>query len=332
MQTITLHPPTPTSQSSVSSRRKTNASSPSTCCTVGDGSGAQAAALAALGILASACSAAAAVIAGNPLGAYGDNGSCDFDCGFKEQTWSWSADYRFVNGNLQAAVTSLDFSSAYGAAFAPTQNWVGTDLPQFGLRLNSALQDIRQLDQAIIAAGGEVSPAQQNQLNTDFSSLNTMVANDLTEANSGLQTLAGFLSYEAGQSSQLADLVASSKAYIQTDATRCENDLIGKIACGSGSVQNSFNNMFTDVATKFATMQTSFNTVTSNFQTALNAADAVAGVFLVLQSDSSVLSEQLALTQTFAPTDPLRALHLNIAANMWGELVSTATVQLQPAD
>jgi hypothetical protein len=207
---------------------------------------------------------------------------------------------------------------------------VGTELPQFGVRLNSALQDIRQIDQAVIAAGGTVTPAQQNQLNTDFSSLNTMVGNDLAEANTALKTLAGFLSDEAGQSGQLANQVSSSQSYIKTDATNCENNLIGKIACGSGAVQDSFNAMFADVATQFATMQTSFNTVTSNFQTALNAGDAVAGVFLVLQSDSSMVSEQLAYTQTLSPTDPLRAMHLNIASNLWGELVSTATVQLQP--
>jgi hypothetical protein len=332
MQPITLHPPAPTSQSSVSSRRKTQTSPPSGCCTVADGSGAQTAALAALGVLASACSAANTVVASNPLGAYGNNGSCDFDCGFKEQKWSWSTDYRFINGNLQATVAALNFSSAYGAAFAPTQNWVSTDLLQFGTRLNSTLQDIRQIDQAIIAAGGVVSPAQQNQLTTDFTSLNTIVGNDLAEANTALQSLAGFLSDQAGQSGQLASLVTSSQSYIKTDATRCENDLIGKIACGSGAVQDSFNSMFTDVATKFATMQTSFNTVTSNFQTALSAGDSVAGVFLVLQSDSTLVSQQLALTQTFAPTDPLRALHLNIAANMWGELVSYATTQLQPGN
>jgi hypothetical protein len=331
MQPITLLPPSPTSQISVASRRKgrPSAGAECGCAAPADDQGAQAAALAALATLAAACSASQTVVAQNPLGRYSDSGSCTYDCGFMEQDWSWWADYRFVNTNLQNCVAGMNFSGPYGVACQPMQAWVGSSLPTINTSVNGDLQDIRQIDAAIIAAGGDETPAQRAQLASDFTDLGNQLARNLGLANGALQQLAGFVSWEQGQGGAVDALVASSKTYIQTSATNNENNLIGQIACGAGDVQNSFNNMFTDIASKFTTMTTSFNTVDQDFEAAIQAAQAVAGVFLVLQQDSALVSQRLDLAQGLSPTDPLRLMDLNIATNVWTELVNTATAQLQ---
>jgi hypothetical protein len=323
--------PEPTSQFTVSDRRTSTLSPHQDCCRVSSGAGAQAAALAALATLAANCGIAADVVNQNPLGRYSDSGSCDYDCGFKEQDWNWWADYRGTNTNLVQAVGSMNITGPYTAAFQPTQTWVNAALPGFSGSLNGSLATINRIDAAIIAAGGVETPEQDAELSAAFANLSSVVQGSLGQANQALQNLAAFLSWEQGHTGVLQNLVTSSQGYIKTDATNTENNLIGQIACGAGDVQNSFNNMFNDINNKFATMQTCFTTVTSNLLAAIKAGDSVAGVFLILQSDSSVVSEQIVQAQSYPPSSPLRQLHLNISGNEWGNLVQKANAELRPA-
>lgn len=317
------------SEFSVSTRRKATRSSAACGCGVGDASGAQAAALAALASLATTCTNAANAVNQNPLGRYDNSGSCTYDCGFMEQTWSWWADYRPTNANLVQAVGLCNITAGYGDAFAPTQVWISKDLPQFSTAITGDLAKIAGIDQAIINAGGEITPQQQTDLNNAFDDLNKELQANLNEANGALQYLASFLSWDQGHTGDLQSTVTNSQAFIKQNATGIENDLIGQIACGAGDVQNTFNAMFTDVNNKFVAMQAYFNTVTSNLGVAVQAGSRVAGTFLVLQSDSTLVSQQVQQALSFPPTSALRTMHLNIAGQNWTDFVQEANTQLQ---
>jgi hypothetical protein len=315
----------------VSSRNKPRASAPSQCGSDADAVGAEAAALAALSALSASCTNASGLVNQNPLGRYGDSGSCSFDCGFKEQKWSWWADYRPTNTNLLQVVAVCNITAPYTTVFQPTQTWVNTDLPAFGSSLNGNLTTIAQIDAAIVAAHGVETPQQAAQLAAAFSTLASILQNNLSEANRALQNLASYLSsVQSWSGTYLPNYVTSARAYIQTSATKIEEDLIGQIACGADDVRNSFNGMFADVNAKFANMQPGFNDVTAKLTAAVQAGQHVAGVFLVVQSDSTLVSQQLTKAQSYNPISPLRTMHLNMAGNEWSGLVQEANFQLKP--
>ncbi|HEX4629600.1 MAG TPA: hypothetical protein VH188_01420 [Chthoniobacterales bacterium] len=247
-----------------------------------------------------------------------------------EQDWNWSANWvpSVNNGVLIPAVGQLNIASAYTVSFQLTQIWVTADLPNYNTNLLAALATINQVDTAIINAGGVETPAQAAQLTVTFGAAATILQNNLGEMNSALQKIAGFLNWQQQFIGYIQAQATSVQTAITTAATNAENNLIGDIACGDGDVRNSFNGMFADVAAKFAAMQTPFNAVNSNFQVALNAGALVAGVFLPLQGDSQLVSEYLASAQSYAPTNPLRQLKLNMAGSLWAEFVSDANTQL----
>lgn len=315
----------------VSTHSKPRASAPSQGGGDADAVGAEAAALAALSALSTSCTTASGVVSQNQLGPYGDDGSCDYDCGFKEQKWSWWADYRPTNTNLTQVVAGYNITAPYATAFQPTQTWVTTDLPAFGSSLDGNLTTIAQVDAAIVAAHGVETPQEAAKLAAAFESLATILQNNLSEANRALQNLASYLSWVQGWSgTSLPNYVTSARSYIQTNATNIEEDLLGQIACGANDVRNSFNLMFVDIDAKFATMQPGFNDVTAKLAAAIQAGQRVAGVFLVVQSDSTLVSEQVTQAQSLGPTSPLRTMHLTIAGNEWSGLVQEANFQLQP--
>lgn len=299
MQTLTLPP----SQFSVSIKRRAKPFEGTPCKARDTSGGAQTAALAAYSTLNTSSATATTVINQNPLGRYADSGSCGYDCSY-EQDWNWWADYRPTNTNLINAVAFINCGGAYNNAFQPTQKWVGTDMPTYGTAL---LADIN--------AG-------------NFTDANTVLQNNLNEANSGLQTIASFVTYENQYIGYLQTTATNSHNWIVTNATNCENDLIGKISCGAGDVQNSFNNMFNDITAKYANMAVPFNTVNANFQVALQAVEAVAGVFLSLQSKSSLVSQNLTTAQTYPSGSAMRQVYLNMAIENWNDFVAEANTQL----
>jgi len=326
-------PPTASSPSQfgIASRRKSPSSARQGCGADADAGGAQAAALAALLALSNSCTNASALVNQNQLGPYGDSGSCSYDCGFKDQSWWWKADYRPTNSNLVQVVAANNISGPYTTAFQPTQTWVNTDLPASGNSLTATLAAIAQIDAAIVAAGGNETPAQSSQLAAAFNNLPGILQVNLNQANYALQKLASYLSWvQGGGVGPIQGYVTAAQSYIKTDATKAEENLIGEIACGSGDVTNSFNGMFADVNAKFANMQPGFDAVTAKLAAALQAGDHVAGVFLTLQSDSTLVSEQITQAQSYPPTSGLRTMHLNIAGNEWSDFVQEANFQLQP--
>ena len=297
----------------------------STCGIVGNPASAATAAFATLN---TDCASATAVVNQANFGPFGDNGSCDYDCGFREQTWWWKADYTPTKTNyLVPGVAQMNSQAAYARAFQPTRTWVGTDMGNYGAALTSALNQITAIDQAIIRSGTE-TPAQAQALVAAFAAANTQVQNNLGEVNGALQVLASFISGQQPFVGSLQSLAATRQAWIVTDATNLKNNLIGQIACGAGDVTNSINGMLSTIAQGFTSMQAPFATVNNDLQNALGAASQVAGVFLTIQSCSQAVTEQIAIANGFAPTDPLRQFHLNIVATTWGELASTATAQL----
>lgn len=316
-------------QFSVATRRQksTLAERACSCSALADGSGAQAAALAAFATLNTACGSATAAVNQNQLGPYGDNGSCHHGCSY-EQTWWWKINFQYVNSNLVSVVSMLNAGSAYNAASQLTQQWVSSGLPDYNTLLTGGIQVITQTDAAIGQAGGQETPAQAAQLAAAFSAALTALQHNLADMNQGLQGIASFVTQQNPNNGYLLTYATSCQSSITTSGTALENNLIGKISCGAGDVQNSFNNMFSDVATKLANMQGSFNTVNANFYTALQAVQGAAGIFLTLQSDNSLVSQYLAQAQALAPTSPLRTLRLNMAASVWAGLLAEATTQL----
>jgi hypothetical protein len=294
------------------------------------GTGAAGAASAALVTLAGSCAAAATAATQANLGPFADNGSCSYDCGFREQDWWWNANYvpYVTNGQLIPGIAQVNIGGAYNNAYQTTITWAGTDLATYGASLTGSLTLIAQIDAAIIHAGGDETPAQAAQLAAAFSNTGNQLSANLNEANQALQSLAGFLSQRQGQIGYLPALAKSCQSFIHTDATNTENNLIGQIACGSGDVQNSFNGMLATIDAAFAALQPPFNAVNSDVQAALQAGQSVAGIFLILQSDSQLVSQAIAEAQALAPTDPLRQFRLNIAATSWSALTTEATTQL----
>ncbi|MFK3772292.1 hypothetical protein [Pseudomonas sp. NPDC089406] len=328
MQALDFACPPGTSQFSTTSERRPAADYRPSCCTADAVGGAQANALAAMAALASTCNDAVGLINQNPLGRYQNNGSCSYDCGFREQTWSWWADYRPTNANLASQVNGMNLAAPYATAFQPTRQWLEGALPGNARQLQEQLALIASID-AAIAASGQQTPEQQAQLAQAFTALSNLLASNLGQANQALGNLASFLSWAQPATSGLADYVNSCKAYIQQSAINLENDLIGKIACGAGDVRNTINGMLSDVGAKFARMQPGFDAVNAREVNALQAGDAVAGVFLGLQADSQLVGQQLDLARTFEPASPLRQMHLNIAGSTWNHFVQQADSQLQ---
>ncbi|MES2317588.1 MAG: hypothetical protein V4631_08850 [Pseudomonadota bacterium] len=314
-------------QFTVSTRRKPAGAPPHGCCN--DGSGAQANALASLAILTASCSAANVVVGNNPLGRYADNGTCTYSC-CNEQYWNWWCDFRNTNANLEKTVTNTDFTAAYANAFVPAQTWVGSALPGLSGTLAENIGTIIQIDAAIRESGGE-TPQQAAQLNTAFLSLANAVQNNQGQMNGATQNIASFLAWEGGQTGVLATAVTNSKAYITTTATNVENNLIGQISCGSGDVQESFQNMFNDIANKFATMQTGFSSVAANCQAALTACQQVGGQFLPLLADGANIQAEVANALSLPPASIMRLLHLKNAQGEWNQMAQNAGIQLQPA-
>ncbi|MET1077159.1 MAG: hypothetical protein ABWY06_03970 [Pseudomonas sp.] len=327
MSNVMTAPSLASSQFSVTSRRRLAPAPRASSCTLSDSGGAQAQALSAMAALSTACSNAITLVNQNPLGRYANSGSCSYDCGFMEQDWNWWADYRPTNANLAQRLSAMNIAASYGVAFQPTQNWLNQGLPGYANQLSGNLATINGID-AVIAATGSETPEQSAQLSSAFTALGNALQNNLNEANQGLQSLAGFLSWEQGSTSGFPSFVEGCKTFIQQNATATENNLIGQIACGADDVRNTYNAMFADIAAKFARMQPGFNDTGNRLQSALQAGDAVTGVFLVLQSNSQLVSGQLAQAQLYPAGSVLRTMHLSIVQNEWGSFVQQANSQL----
>lgn len=298
METITSAP----SQFKIATRPRTSPFQGGTCSTLGTGSSAEQGAIAALNTLNGSCGTATGIVNQNPLGPYGSSGSCGYDCSY-EQNWWWNADYRFINANLNQAVATMNAQGNYNTAYQPTQKWLG-DLPGFNT--------------AILAA---INAA-------NFTDANAVLQNNINEVNPALQSVANFVTSENTYVGYLQNYATNSHNWIVQNATATENDLIGKIACGAGDVQNSFNNMFADVSAKFVNMTAPFNTVNTNFQAALQAVELVAGAFLHIQSQNTLVGQSLSTAQTYPSGSALQKMYLQIATNEWNDLVTEANSQL----
>jgi hypothetical protein len=224
-------------------------------------------------------------------------------------------------------VSNMNGLAAYTSAFQPVKDWVGGSMASYGASLNGSLTQIAQIDQAIIKAGFE-TPEQAAELTAAFANANAQVHGNVNTADQALQNLAGYINWSQQFVGSLQSLSTARQAWITQDATNLENNLIGQIACGSGDVQNSINGMLATIATGFTAMQQPFNTVNADLQAALNAGSGVAGSLLVIQSDSQLVSNEIANALSYAPTDLLRQFHLNLAASDWSVLTTTATSKL----
>lgn len=287
-------------------------------------------AFAAFVALTSECGAANKVVNAANLGPFGDNGSCDYDCGFKEQTWWWKANYTQIvkTNQLEPGVNSMDLSGSYQQAFNQTEQWLNASLPTYTKSFTEDVGNIEKTDAEIIAAGGDETPAQKAALETAFKNASQMIANSNNQTNAALKALAQFISNNTSMKDYLSNLSTSTHDYIKTDATNTENNLIGQIACGSGDVRSSFNGMFSTIDTAYNTMTTAFNSVESDLVVALNAASSVTGAFLNVQSDNTVIAQNLSKSNQYAPTDPLRKFYLQLAQESWTSYVTYAQSQL----
>jgi hypothetical protein len=293
----------------VSSRRLSAPASTDCASCSADGNPAVAA-FAAFATLSTDCGSAITVINQANFGPFGDNGSCSYDCGFREQTWWWKADYTPTKTNyLVPGVSNMNGLAAYTGAFQPVKDWVGGSMTSYGASLNGSLTLIAQIDQAIIKAGFE-TPEQAAELTAAFENANAQVQGNLNTADQALQNVAGYINWSQQFVGSLQSLSTARQAWITQDATNLENNLIGQIATG------------------FTAMQQPFNTVNADLQAALNAGSGVAGSLLVIQSDSQLVSNEIANALSYAPTDQLRQFHLNLAASDWGVLTTTAISKL----
>lgn len=289
-----------------------------------DGPPAAGAAFAAFGSLSTACGSAVSAINAGNFGPFSNSGSCDYDCGFKEQTWSWSQDFTpWVQQNVVPLAQGMDVSATFASAFTPVDQWVTSVLPACSAGFTNAVSTINAVYAAIRSAG-TATPAQQQQLAQAFTSALSQVQSSLNGANNALQTLSSFLTWATGRSISPQPYQTAA----DTAITNQMNDLIGQIACGAGDVQSQFGAMQSTVDASFVSLQAPFNNVNSQYNAATDAGDVVAGVFLNIQSDSQSVTSFLNQAQGVPPTSPLLGMYLNIASNDWAALVTYAQTQL----
>lgn len=291
------------SKATISTRPRISVPTKGICSVLEGETSPAAAALAAFNILNNNSNIAAGVVNQNLLGPYADNGSCGYGCSY-EQEWNWHADYTPTNSNLIQAVMFVNCGGVYNTAYQPTLRWLGTDLPNFSNALITAINS------------------------SDFDGAYTVLQNNINEANQALESLVSFVNTNQNVG-YLQTFSQNAQNWIINDARALQNDLIGKIHCGDGDVQNSINGMLGNVAAKFVNMQTSFNTVSSNLQSALQAVDLVSGVFISLQSRNRVVKDFISRASSFPSGSPTRQMYQNMAINEWNVFVSQANSQLR---
>jgi hypothetical protein len=277
------------------------------------------------------CASALGAIGQAALGPFSNSGSCDYDCGFMEQTWSWSANYSpYKDSSLTPATQRMDAGGAFATAFAPVTSWRTAALPEHGARIGSDLTAIGQIDAAIVQAGGSETPAQAQALAAAFSDAVGQVDGNLGQANAALQGLAAFLSQQSAAVGMLPALNQRCQKSADSDIAATSSNLVNDLHCGGGTAQDQFNAMQTVVDASFQALVAPFAAVDSQFRTALSAASALTGVFLIVQSKSELVTEQIQAALAQPPSSPLRTMHLNIASDGWNTLVQYANANLTP--
>ncbi|HEX8192307.1 MAG TPA: hypothetical protein VF552_05355 [Allosphingosinicella sp.] len=281
------------------------------------------AALAAFQLLHQNVGTASTAVQSAPFGPFSNNGTCTHGCCGKAG-WGWKADFTAsAQGSFGPALASSDLLGGYGNAIAPTSQWIGT-LANNGAALTQAIASIKQIDAAIVQAGGNATPAQLSALGTAFSSALNAVELSATQADNALQTLASFINYWNPQQNIMQTVDTNWQSSTDTFIQNKMNDLIGQLPCGSGDVTAQFMVLQASIDTACAALKPPFIAVDSQFIAALSAASVVAGVYTVLQSDHTLVSTNLTTAQGLAPTSVLRTMHLNIASSEWATLVSHA--------
>jgi hypothetical protein len=289
------------------------------------------AAMQAFAALHTICGAANTAVGAANFGPFGDDGSCNYDCGFMTQNWNWNADYTSwaKNLNLLPGVATMDAGAGYSVAFAPATAWLTKTLPATTTALNGFLGvTIPQIDQAIIDNGGVPTPQQTAELAAAFNGALAQVNLCVAEANQALQNVAAFVIGQSHRTGSLQNLIASMRTSVDSAINSGAENLENQLHCGQGDVQDQFNAMQTTVDASLVSLGPPLTAVNSQFTAALSAASAVAGVFLNIQSDSQVVTDQINLAQAEPPTSPVRTLHLNAATNEWSALASSAQTKL----
>jgi hypothetical protein len=278
-------------------------------------------------VLANNCAAAVTAVNNANLGRFSNDGSCDYDCGFMEQDWNWWFDFTNQKAaTLLPAVNACNIQGPFMTAYSPTQQWL-VDLSQYGASLTQSLTQISQIDAAIKASGNE-TPQQAQQLTAAFGNAATQAGNSLNEMNGALQQLAGYIS---GVQPGLGGLAAQSVNIQKADDAQIagwRDNLIGQIACGSGTVTDQFAAAQAVLDGSFISFQPPFIAIDSQAGTALHDASVLPGAMLILQTDSSSFTDELNKAQNYPPASPLRTLHLNNATQDWTTLTTYAQAQL----
>jgi hypothetical protein len=280
-----------------------------------------------LGVLATNCGTAVTAVNNANLGRFSNDGSCSYDCGFMDQNWNWWFDFTNQKAAvLLPAVNACNIQGPFTTAYSSTQQWL-VHLTQYGTSLTQSLTQISQIDAAIKASGNE-TPQQAQQLTAAFSNAATQTDLSLAEMNRALQQLAGYIS---GVQPSLGGLAAQGVNIQKGDDAQIagwRDDLIGKIACGSGTVTDQFAAAQAVLDAAFAAFQPPFKAIDSQAGTTLHDASVLPGAMLVLQTDSSSFTQEINKAQTYPPASPLRTLHLNIATQDWTALTAYAQAQL----
>jgi hypothetical protein len=172
------------------------------------------------------------------------------------------------------------------------------------------------------------TPVQAQALSDAFTGALSQLQNSLGEANQALQGIAGFISQQQGNVGYLQSLNTACQSAVDKSIATNRDNLIGQLSCGGDDVQDQFNGMQAVVDASFVSLQAPFAAVNSQFETAMQAASVVPGVFVNLQTSSQSVTDQLNQAQSYPPDSPLRTMHLNIAMSLWADLVTYAKAQL----
>lgn len=160
-----------------------------------------------------------------------------------------------------------------------------------------------------------------------FAALQDALGQDLNALNGTIQTLAHFIVVANARSNYLSNQISWAKSDLDTKCQQGAQDLINKIECDQGRVQNGFNAVQALLDSNCAALQQGATAIGGNYNAALNAVQKEVGVQIILQDGSALVTQHLQAAQSLDPTSSARMVHLRIALQNWQQLVSDAHSQ-----
>jgi hypothetical protein len=267
------------------------------------------------------------------LGPYNLGGSCDYDCVlgicWRTMSWSWPLDFQNLRGPLQAAAQQVAAAAnQFTAAFEPARNWLKVTLPQFSADFTAQSQTILATNAAIVAAGGQATPAQVATLQAAFADILNGITAGKQQMNTAISAMGDFNNQLAACETQLGQITAQQQSSIDAWIQLTWNDFVNGMECGQDDAQNQVNAAIATFNGAIGQVAASFGTLGNDGNAVSTAAEQLAGTFANINDQYGLVAGQIGQAQSY-PAGAIADLHLDIAANEWAQLAQYAQANIQ---